>query len=181
MEDQEIPEYEQLKLERFINIPDRIRRKLDSMLSKAENLEISVRAIIGTHIEGANVNARSGRQTGHPWLLITTRRVLLASPGLLSFELRQFRRYSVTSVELQQGVVRDRITINGMGLREEWVFWRKLRSVTEKAVSMMQNDVSGRSHPDTGSVPEPLNELKLRLARGEISEIEFDSLKKKIS
>lgn len=181
MEGQDIAEYEQLKLEKFTSIPDRIKRKLDSMLSEGENLEISVRAIMGTHIEGSNVNARGGRQTGHPWLLITSRRVLLASPGLLSFELRQFRRDSVTSVELQQGVVRDRIIINGMGLREEWVFWRKLRPVTEKAVSMMQNDVSGSKSSDSDITPDPLRELKLRLARGEISEVEFDSLRKKIS
>ncbi len=172
-------EYSELRNERFTVPPARVTKKISSMLSSGEKIELSVRAIAGTHVEGINVGSVTGRQMGHPWLLITTGRVILASPGLMTFELRQFRRDTITSVELQQGVVRDRIIINGMGLREEWVFWRRLRNFTEKAVSMMQNDVSGGA-AGTAAQGDPISELKLRLARGEITETEFDSLRDKL-
>lgn len=170
-------------LEKFTRIPDRILRKVEKMLAQGENIEVSVRAIVGTHIEGVNVGAATGRQAGHPWLILTRRRVILASPGLISFELRQLRRDSITSVELQQGVMRDRIIINGMGLREEWLFWRKLRDVTQNLVSRIQNDIAmpGVANIPAADTPDPISELKLRLARGEISETEFDSLKRKLS
>lgn len=155
-------------------------RKLDRILGKGEKIELSLRAIVGTHTEGLNVGAAGGKQLGHPWMIITERRLLLASPGLISFEVRQFRRDGITSVELQQGLVRDRIIINGMGIREEWTFWRKLRDFTEKAVSIIQNDEYDRDGSVDTKSADPLSELKVRLARGEISETEFDSLKRKI-
>ena len=168
---------------KYTDLPEKYVERLRKVLASGENIEYSLRCIAGTHAQGMNVRAfgggSSGEQIGHPWMVITNQRLLLVSKGLMSFEERQFRYDQISSVELKQGIMEDHIIITGMGVNEDWTFWKKLRDFTTKGVSLLQVKVNQRLQPQqaVSSQADPLTELKMRLVRGEITPEEFEKLK----
>ncbi len=167
---------------KFTELPEKYHERIGKILSPGENIEFTLRCIAGTHSQGMNARAygggASGEQLGHPWMVITNQRLMLVSKGLLSFEERQFRFDQISSVELKQGIMEDHIIINGMGVNEDWTFWKKIRDHTMHGVQLMQAKVNQRSQPQAASSPQdPLTELKMRLVRGEITPEQFEKLK----
>jgi hypothetical protein len=177
---------------KFTTLPERITSRLDKQLMPGEIIEFSLRSVIGSHTEGgfggvkpgfSFGSARSGHvqneQVGHPWMVITNQRLILVSKGLISFETRTFRYDQINSVELQQGILSDKLLIQGMGVSEVWEFRHKLRELSEKAAKYLQDKInrSVQAKGAPASSGDPLNELKVRLARGEITMDEFNKLK----
>lgn len=170
-------------LPKFTQLPEKYMERLSKMLSPGENIEFSLRCIAGTHAQGMNMRAfgsgASGEQLGHPWMVLTNHRLMLVSKGLMSFETRQFRYDQITSVEMKQGILEDHLIITGMGVNEDWTFWKKLRDYTTKGLQLIQNKINQHLQKQgAGGVTEdPLTALKMRLARGEITPEEFEKLK----
>ena len=168
---------------KFTELPEKYRERLNKILSPGENIEYSLRCIAGTHAQGMNVRAygggAAGEQLGHPWMVITNQRLLLVSKGLLSFEERQFRYEQISSVELKQGILEDHIIITGMGVNEDWTFWKKLRDHTTRGVQLLQMKINQRAQGQSASAgpQDPLTELKMRLVRGEITPEQYEKLK----
>ena len=177
---------------KLTTLPERITSRLDKQLMPGEIIEFSLRSVIGSHTEGGFGGVKPGfsfgsarslhvqnEQVGHPWMVITNQRLILVSKGLISFETRTFRYDQINSVELQQGILSDKLLIQGMGVSEVWEFRHKLRELSEKAAKYLQDKIN-RSVQAKGaptSSGDPLNELKVRLARGEITMDEFNKLK----
>lgn len=179
-------------ISKFTTLPERISSRLDKQLMQGEIIEFSLRSIVGSHTEGAFGGVKPGfsfgsdksrhvenEQVGHPWMVITNQRLILVSKGLISFETRTFRYDQINSVELQQGVLSDKLLIQGMGVAEVWEFRRKLRTLSEKAAKYIQDKInkSIQTKVSPASPADPLNELKMRLVRGEITTDEFNKLK----
>ncbi len=168
---------------KFTQMPEKYVERVTKLLSPGENIEFSLRCIAGTHAEGMNVNAfrggEQGTQLGHPWMVVTNHRLLLVSKGLISFEERQFRYDQISSIEMKQGIMDDHLIITGMGVNEDWTFWKKIRDHTQKAVQLIQAKVNQRTSPQAAAAApaDPLAELKLRLVRGEITPEQFEKLK----
>jgi hypothetical protein len=177
---------------KFTTLPERITTRLNKQLMPGEIIEFSLRSVVGSHTEGAFAGVKPGfsfgsgrsrsvqnEQVGHPWMVITNQRLILVSKGLVSFETRTFRFDQINSVELQQGVLSDKLLIQGMGVAEVWEFRHKLRELSEKAAKYLQDKInkSIQAKGAPGSSGDPLTELKVRLARGEISVDEFNKLK----
>ena len=115
-------------LSKFTTLPERISVRLHKQLMPGEVIEFTLRSVVGSHTEGgfggvkpgfSFGSARSGNvqndQMGHPWLIITNQRLILVSKGLISFETRTFRFDQINSVELQQGILSDKLLIQGIG------------------------------------------------------------------
>jgi hypothetical protein len=179
-------------LSKFTTLPERISVRLHKQLMPGEVIEFTLRSVVGSHTEGgfggvkpgfSFGSARSGNvqndQMGHPWLIITNQRLILVSKGLISFETRTFRFDQINSVELQQGILSDKLLIQGIGVSEVWEFRRKLRELSEKGAKYIQDkinkSISGKTSQPSGG--DPMNELKVRLAKGEITLDEFNKLK----
>ena len=177
---------------KFTTLPERITSRLDKQLMPGEIIEFSLRSVIGSHTEGGFGGVKPGfsfgsarsrhvqnEQVGHPWMVITNQRLILVSKGLISFETRTFRYDQINSVELQQGILSDKLLIQGMGVSEVWEFRHKLRELSEKAAKYLQDKInrSVQSKGAPASSGDPINELKIRLARGEITMDEFNKLK----
>ena len=177
---------------KFTTLPERITSRLDKQLMPGEIIEFSLRSVIGSHTEGGFGGVKPGfsfgsarsrhvqnEQVGHPWMVITNQRLILVSKGLISFETRTFRYDQINSVELQQGILSDKLLIQGMGVSEVWEFRHKLRELSEKAAKYLQDKInrSVQAKGAPASSGDPLNELKVRLARGEITMDEFNKLK----
>ncbi len=165
----------------FVNLPEVFVTKLAPYMLSGENIEISLRSWGLTHIEGSNANVKGrkqGRQYGHAWLIITNARLMIASRGPLSFEVRSFQFNQISSIEIQEGVIDDVLMISGLGVREIWVFRRKVRPLVKAISVVIQNRISKNGTTGIPNIHEdPLGTLKLRLARGEISEKEFENLR----
>ncbi|MCL4322974.1 MAG: PH domain-containing protein [Candidatus Thermoplasmatota archaeon] len=172
--------------EKFTELPEKYMERIQKMLSPGEKIEFSLRCILATHSQGMNVRAHGagaqGDQMGHPWMVITNQRLWIVSKGLISFEERQFRFEQISSVEIKQGIIEDHLIITGMGVNEDWTFWKKLRNQTMKAIQILQAKINQRAQGSgSGNVQQdPLTELKLRLVRGEITQDEFEKLKSMI-
>lgn len=166
---------------KFTELPEKYMERIRKILSPGENIEFSLRSIAGSHAQGMNARAfgggAAGTQAGHPWMVITNQRLMLVSKGLMSFEERQFRYEQISSVELKQGLVEDHIIITGMGVNEDWTFWKKIRDHTMHGVQILQGKISQRSQPQSTGQQDPLNELKMRLVRGEITPEQYEKLK----
>lgn len=168
---------------KFTQLPERYMERLSKVLSPGENIEFALRCIVGTHAQGMNVRAygagASGEQLGHPWMVITNHRLMLVSKGLMSFETRQFRYDQITSVEMKQGILEDHLIITGMGVNEDWTFWKKIRDYTTKGLQILQNKINQHVQGQGGGsgTQDPLTELKMRLVRGEITPEQFEKLK----
>jgi hypothetical protein len=177
---------------KFTTLPERITSRLDKQLMPGEIIEFSLRSVIGSHTEGGFGGVKPGfsfgsarsrhvqnEQVGHPWMVITNQRLILVSKGLISFETRTFRYDQINSVELQQGILSDKLLIQGMGVSEVWEFRHKLRELSEKAAKYLQDKInrSVQAKGAPASSGDPINELKIRLARGEITMDEFNKLK----
>ena len=176
----------------FTTLPEGILLRLNKQIMQGEKIEFSLRSVVGSHSEGAFAGVKPGfsfgsargrhiknEQIGHPWMVITNQRLFLVSKGLISFETRSFRYEQISSVELQQGVLSDKLLVQGMGVAEAWEFRRKLRAISEKATKYIQEKIN-RPLQGKGadvSAADPVNELKVRLAKGEITVDEFNRLK----
>ena len=205
---------------RSTTIPTRIMIKLQKQLQPGEVIEFSLRSIVGSHTEGAFGGVRPGLsfgsdrsgnvqndQLGHPWMIITNQKLFLVSKGLISFETRTFRFDQISSVEMQQGILSDKLLIKGMGVSEVWEFRRGLRQWTVKAATYLQEKINRVLHaksvsatPNSATVipvsvvmpappqpaenaddKNPMEVLKRRLANGEITSEEYERLKKIIN
>ena len=201
---------------RSTTIPTRIMIKLQKQLQPGEVIEFSLRSIVGSHTEGAFGGVRPGLsfgsdrsgnvqndQLGHPWMIITNQKLFLVSKGLISFETRTFRFDQISSVEMQQGILSDKLLIKGMGVSEVWEFRRGLRQWTVKAATYLQEKINMVLHaksvaatPNSATVipvsvvmptapqpaetaddKNPMEVLKRRLANGEITSEEYERLK----
>ncbi len=177
---------------RFTTLPEGILVRLNKQIMQGEKIEFSLRSVVGSHSEGAFAGVKPGfsfgsarsrniknEQIGHPWMVITNQRLFLVSKGLISFETRVFRYEQISSVELQQGILSDKLLIQGMGVSEVWEFRRKLREMSEKAARYIQEKINIplQGKGSGGSAADPVNELKVRLARGEITADEYNKLK----
>ena len=201
---------------RSTTLPTRIMIKLQKQLQPGEVIEFSLRSIVGSHTEGAFGGVKPGLsfgsdrsgnvqndQLGHPWMIITNQKLFLVSKGLMSFETRTFRFDQISSVEMQQGILSDKLVIKGIGVSEVWEFRRGLRQWTVKAATYLQEKINRAVHakavaaaPATATVipvsvvvpvtsqpastPEksdPMEDLKRRLANGEITSEEYERLK----
>ena len=183
---------------RFTELPEGVLKRVKKVLLPGEEIEFSLRAIVGSHSEGSSVGVQTGKifnvgmsspgpgtqQIGHPWFVITNQRLMLVSKGIISFEMRQFRFDQISAVEIQQGLIEDKLIVSGMGIGEVWVFRRRVRGITLKAVQYLQSKIGPGQQTASrspSSQADPLNELKLRLARGEISTDEYNRLKDVLS
>lgn len=174
------------ELAKFTSIPEKIMKKVQQVLQPGESIDFSLRGIGASHTQGGNVaggfrapaRGDEGAQMGHPWFIITNRRLLLASTGLVSFETRTFTWDQLNSIELQQGLMDDHVIITGMTAVENWTFWKKVRPVTLQAVQMAQRMIDqSRNRPAAAAAPaapDPIAELKMRLVRGEITEEQYN-------
>jgi hypothetical protein len=88
-------------------------------------------------------------QLGHPWMIITNQKLFLVSKGLMSFETRTFRFDQISSVEMQQGILSDKLVIKGLGVSEVWEFRRGLRQWTVKAATYLQEKINRAIHAKT--------------------------------
>jgi hypothetical protein len=167
---------------RFVDMPESYLLRLRPYLQPGEVIEASVRSWGLTHFEGSNINVRGssrGRQYGHAWLVISNMRLLMVSKGFMSFEVRTFQFRQLSSIEIQEGVMDDVLILSGIGVKERWVFRRKIRDLTKALSIVIQNRIThATDHPAASSETDPLKALKLRLAKGEINEEEFESLKR---
>ncbi len=167
---------------RFVEMPESYMMRLRPYLQTGEVIEASLRSWGFTHFEGSNINVRGsgrGRQYGHAWLVITNMRLLMVSKGFISFEVRTFQFKQLSSIEVQEGVMDDVLILSGIGVKERWVFRRKVRDLTKALSIVIQNRITHAT--DRLSAPaetDPLKALKLRLAKGEINEEEFENLKR---
>ena len=167
----------------FTSIPEKVMRKIEQVLQPNETIEFSLRGIGASHQQGMNVHGRGdpGQQIGHPWFLVTNKRLLLASTGLMSFETRSFTWDQLNSVELQQGIVDDHVIITGMSSMENWTFWKKVRPLTLQAVQMSQRLIdqsrNAKNQPQAAApASDPIMELKMRLVKGEITEEQYNKM-----
>jgi hypothetical protein len=174
---------------KFTVMPEKIQKKVQQVLQPGETIEFSLRGIGASHVQGGNVaggfrnpaRGDEGEQAGHPWFLVTNRRLMLASTGLLSFETRTFTWDQLNSVELQQGVIDDHVIINGMSTVENWTFWKKLRPLTIQAIQLAQKKIDesrnrGQAPASQATASDPVAELKMRLVRGEITEEQYNRM-----
>lgn len=165
-----------------MDMPESYLLRLRPYLQPGEVIEASVRSWGLTHFEGSNINVRGssrGRQYGHAWLVISNMRLLMVSKGFMSFEVRTFQFRQLSSIEIQEGVMDDVLILSGIGVKERWVFRRKIRDLTKALSIVIQNRIThATDHPAASSETDPLKALKLRLAKGEINEEEFESLKR---
>jgi hypothetical protein len=205
---------------RSTTLPTRIMIKLQKQLQPGEVIEFSLRSIVGSHTEGAFGGVKPGLsfgsdrsgnvqndQLGHPWMIITNQKLFLVSKGLMSFETRTFRFDQISSVEMQQGILSDKLVIKGMGVSEVWEFRRGLRQWTVKAATYLQEKINRAIHTKTVAanptpativpvsvvIPAPaqpaatvgqsvpMEVLKSRLANGEITPEEYERLKAMIN
>ncbi|MBX8632499.1 MAG: SHOCT domain-containing protein [Thermoplasmata archaeon] len=176
------------ELSKFTVIPEKIMKKVQQVLQPGESIEFSLRGIGGSHTEGGNVaggfrkpaRGDEGEQMGHPWFIVTNKRLLLASTGILSFESRSLAWDQLNSVELQQGIIDDHVIINGMSAVENWTFWKKLRPVTLQAVQLAQKKIDDSRNrvqqPSQAQASDPITELKMRFVRGEITEEQYNRM-----
>ncbi len=174
---------------KFTDIPEKVKAKIQQVLQPNEVIQFALRGMGLSHTQGGNVagNFRApargdeGSQAGHPWFLVTNKRLLLASTGLMSFESRSFAWDQLNSIELQQGIIDDHVIITGMSAVENWTFWKKVRPLTLQAVQMSQKFIDeARNKPAVvaAAAPpsDPINELKMRLVRGEITEEQYNKM-----
>ena len=201
---------------RSTTVPTKIMIKLQKQLQPGEVIEFSLRSIVGSHTEGAFGGVKPGLsfgsdrsgnvqndQLGHPWMIITNQKLFLVSKGLISFETRTFRFDQISSVEMQQGILSDKLVIKGMGVSEVWEFRRGLRQWTVKAATYLQEKINkvlraksvavastsatvipvsvvmpAAPQPlETADDQNPMEVLKRRLANGEITSEEYERLK----
>lgn len=166
---------------KYTVMPEKALGKVQQVLQPNEVIEFALRGIGATHSQGMNVRrGDQGTQVGHPWFLVTNRRLLLASTGLMSFETRSFTWDQLNSVELQQGIMDDHVVITGMSSTENWTFWKKVRPLTLQAVQLAQKLIDqSRNRPQQAAAPaqaDPVAELKMRLVRGEITEEQYNKM-----
>lgn len=167
--------------EKFTELPEKYLERVNKLLSPGEKIEFSLRCILATHAQGMNIGTygagAAGEQLGHPWMVITNQRLMLVSKGLISFEDRQFRFDQISSVEIKQGLLEDHLIITGMGVNEDWTFWKKIRNHTLKGVQILQSKINQRTQGSSTGQQDPVTELKMRLVRGEITPEEYEKLK----
>ncbi|MBX8640178.1 MAG: PH domain-containing protein [Thermoplasmata archaeon] len=173
---------------KFTVMPEKVQKKVQQVLQPGEMIEFSLRGIGASHVQGGNVaggfrnpaRGDEGDQVGHPWFLVTNRRLMLASTGLMSFESRTFTWDQLNSVELQQGVIDDHVIINGMSAVENWTFWKKLRPLTIQAIQLAQKNIDESRNRGqavaAAPVSDPVAELKMRFVRGEITEEQYNKM-----
>lgn len=159
---------------KFTEMPEKVLKKFEKSLMPGESVEFQLRA----H-EIRTPNGATMVEIGHPWLVVTNQRLLMVAPGLTSFNVRSFKFDQINSIDFRQGLMEDLLVINGIGVNEMWVFWKKLREISSKGAQILQSRTSSASAAKTSvsTAADPLTELKLRLARGEITLDEFNKLK----
>lgn len=173
------------ELSKFTQIPEKAMKKVQQVLQPNETIEFALRGMGASHVEGGNVaggirapaRGNEGSQIGHPWFIVTNRRLLLASTGLVSFESRTFMWDQLNSIELQQGIIEDHVIITGMSAAENWTFWKKARPLTIQAVQLAQKMIDqSRQAPAAApaAAADPIAELKMRLVKGEITEEQYN-------
>ncbi len=173
---------------KFTQMPEKLMEKLQQVLQPNESVQFALRGMGMSHVQGGNVagnfrapsRGNEGAQVGHPWFIITNRRLLLVSTGLISFESRSFTWDQLNSIELQQGIMDDHVIITGMSSVENWTFWKKVRPLTLQAVQMSQKLIDeSRNRPVAvvaAPAADPIAELKMRLVRGEITEDQYNKM-----
>ncbi|MHB8397152.1 MAG: PH domain-containing protein [Thermoplasmataceae archaeon] len=178
----------QIGHEKFLVLPSNYAARASKYMQPGEHIELSLRSWGLTHIEGSNTGIRGGflagtskgKQMGHAWLIITNQRLMMISKGLISFQIKTFQFSNISSVVVEEGIMDDKFIVLAMGTREIWIFRKKVREYTQKAMIMLQNRISQKPYGSSGGGSDPLSELKLRLVRGEITQQQFDELKKSI-
>lgn len=158
---------------KFTEMPERVLKKFEKSLMPGESVEFQLRA---HEIRAPNGTVMA--EIGHPWLVVTNQRLLMVAPGLTSFQVRSFKFDQINSIDFRQGMIEDLIVINGIGVNEIWAFWKKLRDISGKGAQIIQSRSAAAAKTTvSASAADPLTELKLRLARGEITLDEFNKLK----
>lgn len=158
---------------KFLQMPEKVERKFTQSLAPGETVQFQLRA----H-EIRSLGGQTMAEIGHPWFVITNQRLLLVAPGLTRFQVRTFKFDQINSIDFQQGLVEDLITIRGIGVNEIWAFWKNLREVTQKGYQLLQSRSQRQPSGQGQATPaDPLTELKMRLVRGEITIEEFNKLK----
>lgn len=180
-------EKEKLRME----IPDNIKKKLDTFLQGSEKIIYSYKGVMGTHVKGTRTSiassskgfgAESGTQWGSPWLVVTNERVLIIGKGLFSIDIREIPIENIKSIDYEQGILMDTLTLHAHSSIEGIQFHRIERKYTSKFPRLIKELMkNGSSQTKENNEEDPLKVLKLRFAKGKISKSEYEQIKKSLS
>lgn len=180
-------DFSKIKEDRY-NIPEKSLTKLKEYLLPEEKIELSLRGGWGTESRGSrNAGKVSGglpprgkAMWGHPWFILTNKRILFFAKGVVTSDLRDFSYKNITSVDYENGFLSDRLTIHAIGSVEDLLFYKDVISVSRKLPAIIRTRIEkhGKEDKTVSSGEDPFHILKTRFAKGEISKEEFAQMKK---
>ena len=169
-------------------LPEKVLRYFNDYLLPDENIELSLRGGWGMERRGTSIGpvatggfSGGGKNLGgHTWFVMTNKRLIITTKGLVTTDTRDFSYDKISSVDYEKGFLTDRLTIHAMSSVEDIFFFKDVISVSRKLPAVIRSRIRrAQKAEETGAVGEdPLHALKMRLARGEISKEEFEDLKR---
>jgi hypothetical protein len=172
-------------------LPKKVSRYLHNYLLPDERIELSLRGGWGLERRGSQSGDKASgaflftsspiekRPLGFSWFVITNRRLLITTKGVLTADTRDFSYDKISSIDYEKGILTDRLTIHAMSSVEDIFFYKDVASVSRKllAIIRLRIDRATRKSAVNTVADDPLKILKMRLARGDISRQEFEDLK----
>lgn len=171
-------------------LPDKHFNYIRDQFLPDEKIDFSLRGAIGTDKRGSKNGSKSSGgffetekvMLGHSWIILTNKRILMSTMGVFTADTRDFLYENISSIDYEKGFLTDRLTIHSMSSVEDIEFMADVVEISRKLPAMirsrMKNHLVGKKA--TSSSEEPLNILKVRLAKGEITKEEFEDLKKSL-
>jgi len=169
-------------------LPDRVSNHLKNQLLPEEHIELTLRGGWGTESRGGRSGEKisgglfetKGKMWGHSWFILTNKRIILTTMGVVTTDTRDFSYANISSVNYESGFLTERLTIHAMSSVEDILFYKDVVKISRKLPSIIRSriEMHHKENKVNSSVEDPLHILKIRLAKGEISKEEYEQIKK---
>lgn len=119
-------------------LPSKVIQRINDFLEPKEKILHTYKGWICTHSIGSEISTMSsrnkigGKQMRSPWIIFTNKRLIFVGVGLISTDFREIPYENIKSIDYEQRLLVDKITIFAHSCVESIEFHRNYRERTKE-------------------------------------------------